>query len=112
MAMELATGDYLKIHERGAGAREVQSGDRHQIVEAVDVYLREGRDSWLILRDLAGMEYQVRASAVQSFSVSTPEGRLRALQVKRAQMEEYDRMREEAGVPLVRESPYPWELDS
>lgn len=110
--MELATGIYLKIHERGVGSRDVLAGDRMQIVEAVDVYLREGRDCLLILHDLAGMEYQVRASAVQSFTVSTPEGRLRALAVRKAQMEEYDRMRDEAGVPLVRESPYPWELDS
>lgn len=81
---------YITVFDDQSGSASVVAEDEPRLDCAVAAYLDSGgtRDSLIHLTMTNGQRYVIRASAVQSWIVCTPEGRMRSLELQRASNEE------------------------
>lgn len=91
-------GTSLTVWEEGGSYYTVDVADEPRIDAAVSRYMETGRDSLLALTFTDGREYRVKASQITHWAVSTPETRQRAVELDKAQDEETQRFKREAGI--------------
>ena len=91
-------GTYICVYDDQGGRMVVQYADLGHLDARVLEWVHSGRDSLLDLTTTAGNVYRIRASSVQSFSVSTPAGRLRAMELDREAMAEEKANRQTLGM--------------
>lgn len=83
-------GVFLSVYDMQGGLASVEPGDEGRLDAAVTAYLDSGgtRDSLIHLTMTNGQRYAIRASAVQSWILTTPEGRLKSLEIEQASRQE------------------------
>jgi hypothetical protein len=93
-------GTYITVFDDQSGSASVVAEDETRLDCAVAAYLDSGgtRDSLVHLTMTNGQRYVIRASAVQSWIVCTPEGRLQSLALQRASVEEDRAHKQELGI--------------
>lgn len=93
----MSDGIFLRVWEE-TGSVIVDPAEKHSIDAAVSQWLREGRDSLLHLTTASGEEYVTRASGIQCWLLSTPEGRMRSIEIEKWTEEERKHQRAELGL--------------
>lgn len=91
---------YLAVYDTGGGCVHAVAEDEGGLDAAVTMYLDSAgtRDGLVHLTMLNGQRYVIRASAVQSWIVCTPAGRVRSLEIEKAAKEEDKENRAALGI--------------
>ena len=97
MSEELGT--FIILWEEDGDETTLVASDETQLDTAVDQWLREERDTMLHLTTLTGETYRVPASLVKKWVVSTPQGRLRSLELEQLHEAERKQHRNALGLP-------------
>lgn len=96
----MEAGTYVIVFEEGGDCANVVAEDETRLDCAVAAYLDSAgtRDSLVHLTLCNGERYTVRASTVKGWKVSTPEGRLRAIEYQQGLEEEHKSNRQALGI--------------
>lgn len=93
-------GTFLFLYDKDSGRVVIDPAEENHIDTAVTAYLESAgtRDSLLHLSMLDGDRYVIRASAVQSWMLSTPAGRRRNAELEKASDDEAKAVKADLGI--------------
>lgn len=94
----MSNGTFIRLwEEHGEVAVDVTYAEPLGL--ALEAWVERNMDSVVSLRTLSGDLYKTKASNIDSFMVSTPEGRRRTLELEKAQGDEKRQIRHDIGLP-------------
>lgn len=97
----MSIGTYIRVWDAQGGSADVDAADEGRIDAAVQRFIETGGhvDTVLDLTMLNGASYRVLASTIQSWIVSTPDTRLRQMELQKESEEEEREYRVALGLP-------------